>query len=92
MLKAALVLALLASPPVATADSPSSWSQCILQNMKGVGSDMAARAIAAACAKQFPPKKEAQLPAKKEPAAADAQPPTADPSGQWTDFKPDPPK
>ena len=40
--------------------------------MKGVGSDMAARAIAAACAKQFPAKK----PVESGRPAADAAPTT----------------
>ena len=92
--KVALAVAGLAATAIAATvqATPSSYSECILEHMRGIGSDMAARAIAQACADRFPAKKEAQAPAKKEPAAADAQPPAVDPTGQWTDFKPGPPK
>jgi len=33
---------------------PSTWDECILENMRGVQSDVAARAIGAACDERFP--------------------------------------
>ncbi len=33
---------------------PSNFDECVLENMKGVGSDMAARAVVAACSRKFP--------------------------------------
>lgn len=68
---------------------PTNYEECILQNMKGVGSDMAARAIAAACAKQFAPKQEAATPAAKRPPAP---PPAEQKQGAFTDFTPTPSK
>ena len=62
MRKVALViLILLASPVHAGIFGPSTYEECILENMKGVQSDVAARQIARACRQQFP------LPAKADP-------------------------
>ena len=59
MKRIALMMACTTVSAVATAGllGPSNFDECILANMKGVGSDMAARAVAASCAKQFPAKK-----------------------------------
>lgn len=37
---------------------PSNYDECVLENMKGVTSDQAARAIQVACRKKFPVEKE----------------------------------
>jgi hypothetical protein len=72
---------------------PSTYDECILANMKGVGSNAAAHAVASACRNQFPPKPVAPKPA--EPTAT-VSPKTqggwTDPSGRFTDFVPDPVK
>lgn len=43
-------------PAVALAGlfGPSNYDECILENMRGVGSDIAARVVARACRSQFP--------------------------------------
>jgi hypothetical protein len=50
------VIALLLSPGIGCADEyrPSSYDECITDSMRGVGSDVAARAIIASCRNQFP--------------------------------------
>ncbi len=58
----AIPFAALASTADAGWFGPSNYDECILENMNGVGSDMAARAVGAACARQFPPKKIAEKP------------------------------
>ena len=42
---------------------PSNYSECVIDGMKGVSSDVAARAVSNACAAKFPAKKP-ELPAK----------------------------
>jgi hypothetical protein len=56
----------LTAPASAGLFGPSSFDECILANMKGVGSDMAARSIAAACFKQFPASKKVERADPKE--------------------------
>jgi hypothetical protein len=51
---------------------PTTFDECVLANMKGVGSDVGARMVAAACLKQFPPGK----PVEKAAQPAAAVPPT----------------
>ena len=48
---------LLASPIQAGIFGPKNYDECILKHMKGVTSDLAARAICDSCLKQFPKKK-----------------------------------
>lgn len=47
---------------------PSSFDECILENMKGVGGDMAAREVHRACRKKFP-NEEAANNRKKVPSS-----------------------
>ena len=49
-------------PTVALAGlfGPSTYDECVLENMKGVGSDLAARAVVASCRSQFPVNKPAE--------------------------------
>ena len=55
-------------------DDPSNYDECIIDAMKGVSSDVAARAIIESCRNLFPASQsEAALPAA-EPAPAAAQP------------------
>jgi hypothetical protein len=68
---------------------PSTYDECILANMKGVGSDVAARAIAASCAKQFPPKTPQE---RSAPRTAATNAPAGAKSDSFTDFKSDAPK
>lgn len=53
---AVLVLAVLFYPGLARADQfrPSTYDECITDSMKGVASDVAARAILSSCRNQFP--------------------------------------
>ena len=53
---AALVLAILLCPSMGQADQfrPSTYDECITDSMKGVASDVAARAIISSCRNQFP--------------------------------------
>jgi len=53
---AVFVLAVLFLPGMGQADQfrPSTYDQCITDSMKGVGSDVAARAIISSCRNQFP--------------------------------------
>lgn len=55
-LQVVTVLALLFASASATAGlfSPTTYDECILENMKGVQSDVAARAVAKACREKFP--------------------------------------
>ena len=72
---------------------PSNYEECVLENVKGVGSDIGARMVAAACAKQYPSKKPAEKAAPVPPATDNGTAPRiTDPSGRFTDFRPDPPK
>lgn len=78
-------------PTVALAGlfGPSTYDECILENMKGVGSNAAAIAVASACRNQFPLKPVSPKPA--EPASS--VPTTSkggqtDPSGRFTNFVP----
>jgi hypothetical protein len=43
-----------ASAQLSVLFGPSNYDECILDNMKGVSSDMAARAVAASCRSKFP--------------------------------------
>jgi len=89
-------LALVSSLAIAGLLGPTTFDECILANMRGVGSDVAARAVAASCAKQFlqPKPAERSAPAAPVPANTDngTPPRITDPSGRFTDFRPDPPK
>lgn len=58
-------------------DSPSNYDECIVDAMKGVSSDVAARAIIESCRNLYPDSPAA--PAAPEPAATDAAP-TATPA------------
>jgi len=53
-----LVLAILYFPSMGQADQfrPSTYDECITDSMKGVASDVAARAIISSCRNQFPKK------------------------------------
>ena len=55
-----IILLILVSPITTSAGffGPSNYDECVLENMKGVTSDQAARAIQAACTKKFPLEKE----------------------------------
>lgn len=55
-----IILLILVSPVSTSAGffGPSNYDECVLDNMKGVTSDQAARAIQAACRKKFPIEKE----------------------------------
>ena len=71
------LFALLAVAGAASADEgrPANYDQCITDSMKGVGSDVAARAIIASCRNQFPdtaPADSVPAPASAAPAAAAA--------------------
>ena len=68
---------------------PSTWDECILANMKGVGSDMAARAVAEACARQFPPKKPAEKSAPPAAPSVKEEPAARPKPGEFTNFVPD---
>ena len=58
MFKLAVALLLSALSGIASAGlfGPSNYEECILDSMKGVTSDMAARAVAQACRSKFPQK------------------------------------
>jgi hypothetical protein len=72
---------------------PSNFDECILANMKGVGSDMAARAVAASCAKQFPQANPAEKSAAPTTGRRDdRRGPSAPKPGEYTNFVPDPAK
>ena len=60
-LRPAFFAFVLAYPLTVTAGlfGPDNYEECILDSMKGVTSDVAARAIAGACAKKFPAEKPA---------------------------------
>jgi hypothetical protein len=55
---ALVILILLASPVHAGIFGPSTYEECILENMKGVQSDRAAILIHRVCRKQFPEEKK----------------------------------
>ena len=56
LILALLVLVILSYPNISQADEsgPSSYDECITQTMKGVASDVAARAIITSCQNMFP--------------------------------------
>ncbi len=91
-----LALAMCCAAVSATASAglfgPSTWDECILANMKGVGSDMAARAVAEACTRQFPPKKPAEKSAPLAAPSAKEEPAARPKPGEFTDIRLDPPK
>jgi hypothetical protein len=90
---ALMMLAVMSSPAAAGLFGPSNYDECVLTNLKGVSSDMGARMVAAACARQFPDKKPAARPATKPPAAAPSGAVEAPGySNGFADFKPDPPR
>ena len=67
------LFAMFTSTGVASADEgrPTNYDQCITDSMKGVGSDVAARAIIASCRNQFPDTAPGEVvPASPAPAAA----------------------
>ncbi|MCO4810353.1 MAG: hypothetical protein KC572_02045 [Gammaproteobacteria bacterium] len=68
-----LVIALLLCPGTGRAEEyrPSSYDECITDSMRGVGSDVAARAIIASCRNQFP----ATVPIETPPADSVASQP-----------------
>ena len=98
MKRLALAICCAAAFGTATAGlfGPSNYEECVLENVKGVGSDIGARMVAAACAKQFPQPKSAERSAPAAPVPTNTDNGTApritDPSGRFTDFRPDPPK
>jgi|GEM_PF-1334861 len=49
---------------------PSNYSECVIDGMKGVSSDVAARAVSNACAAKFPAKKPEQPRESKLPGSA----------------------
>jgi len=69
------VIALLLCPGISCADDyrPSSYDECITDSMRGVGSDVAARAIIASCRNQFP--STAPVEAQAAPAPRQNPPP-----------------
>jgi hypothetical protein len=54
---------------------PSTYEECILENMKGVSSDIAARAIHGACRKKFSEDLPSPIPAPEAAAPAPAPEP-----------------
>jgi hypothetical protein len=66
---AALVVTLVACPAAAQSD-PTNYDECILETMKGVSSDIAARAIIDSCRRLFPDAQEGTPEAAVAPAAA----------------------
>ena len=56
MSRAIVAVVLLLFPFVASAGwfGPSTYDECILENMKGVGSDLAARVVMGICQRKFP--------------------------------------
>lgn len=60
-------------------DDPSNYDECIVDAMKGVSSDVAARAIIESCRNLFP-EAPAAPPAMAEPAPAAAEPAPAEPA------------
>lgn len=55
-------------------DGPTNYDECIIDAMKGVSSDVAARAIIESCRKLFPEAPSAPAVAEPAPAAAEAAP------------------
>lgn len=66
---AVLVVTLVALPAAAESD-PENYDECILETMKGVSSDVAARAIIESCRRMFPEGRESTPEAAVAPAAA----------------------
>lgn len=56
VLAALVLLALIANPIHAGWFGPGNYDECVLENMKGVQSERAAREISFACRRQFPAK------------------------------------
>ena len=71
------VIALLLCPGISCADEyrPSSYDECITDSMRGVGSDVAARAIIASCRNQFPSTSPVEAQAAPAPAPTQNPPP-----------------
>ena len=90
-----LAVACAAMPSLAIAGllGPTTYDECILVNMKGVGSDMAARAVAASCARQFPqPKPAGKSAAPTTGSQGDRRGPSDPKPSEFTNFVPDPAK
>ena len=64
----------------AEANSPSNYDECIIDAMKGVSSDVAARAIIDSCRSLFPEVPSAPAAAEPAPAAAEPAPTAAEPA------------
>lgn len=91
-------LTLLSGAAVAGAFGPSNYDECILEHMKGVGSDLAAAQLVKSCERQFPPKavpatvvSPASAPPKTQGQRAEPGEPASD-QGRFTDFVPYPVK
>ena len=92
-LTVAIVCSALPGFAIAGLLGPSNYDECILANMKGVGSDLAARAVAGSCARQFPQPKPAEKNAAPTTGRQDDRRGPGDPkSGEFTNFVPDPAK
>ena len=67
------VIALLLCAGISSADEyrPSTYDECITDSMRGVGSDVAARAIIASCRNQFPSTAPAEM---RQDESVEAQP------------------
>lgn len=92
---AIFVVSTVCYPTVALAGlfGPSTYDECLLENLKGVGSDLAARAVAGVCSRKFPPKPVAAKvisPSATVPASSRGK--SVDPSGRFTDIEYDPVK
>ena len=96
-----VVAALSLLPVVAVAGmlGPQNYDDCILENMKGVGSNLAAAQVAASCARKFPPGKptdKASPPANTTPQSTKNECSGSDPAeprcNGFTNFVPDPVK
>jgi hypothetical protein len=72
---------------------PSTYDECVLEHLKGVSSDVGARMVAAACARQFPqPKPTEKNAAPTTGSQGDRRGPSDPKSGEFTNFVPDPVK
>lgn len=67
---AVVVLVFLATSAHAGIFGPSTYEECILENMKNIQSDQAARAIAAVCRQKFPKKEVAVVQHKSKPLSS----------------------
>jgi hypothetical protein len=84
---ATLILTVILYPGTGRAGlfGPSNYDQCITESMKGVSSDVAARAIISSCRNQFPAEAEAEAAADPGAAAAVAVAVTAEPGAAATE-------